>query len=732
MPRLAARVTTGGLTLNVPSDSEGKRRDLVETTLQDGVAIIEVNNPPVNALSEGVPEGIASAIEAANADANVRAIVLLGAGKTFVAGADIKQLEEMAWGKGAGAPNMHDLLKRIEDCSKPVVMAIHGTALGGGMELAMAGHYRVAVKEAQLGQPEVNLGIIPGAEGTQRLPRLAGVEKAIEMCVSGKPVKSDDALAAGIIDEIVQGDLKAAAAEFARRMAAEERPHRKTRERTAQVKAGGTLQEALAAGREQARKTKRNLIAPLKALEAIEAAVSLPFDQGCARERKLFQECVESEQCRALIHAFFAERGVAKIPGIGKETIVSPVERIAIVGAGTMGGGIAMACANAGIPVLLKESRRDALDAGMAAIRRNYDVSVKRGRFTPEAVADRIAKIHPQLDYAGFETADLVIEAVFENMETKKQVFSELGVHTKAGCFLASNTSTLDIDEIASVTQHPENVVGLHFFSPANVMRLLEIVRGRATKKEVIATALAVAKRLSKVGVVVKNCPSFVGNRMMFPYMYEAQFLVEEGATPQQVDGALTRFGMAMGIFEVDDMAGIDVAWRVRKELGHFSDPGVRKPLVADKLCEMGRYGQKTGKGWYLYGEDRKPAPDPAVLNLIRESAREAGIAQREFTDEEIVERSLYGLINEGARILEEGCAQRAADIDVIYINGYGFPAWRGGPMFYADTVGLRRIYDRISQFERELGARWKPAPLLRRLATEGKSFREYDAEQNT
>jgi len=717
--------------LNVADNSVEGRGELVLIRFEDGVAVIEVNNPPVNALSEGVPEGIARAIGTADTDASVRAIVLMGAGKTFVAGADIKQLEEMAWGRGAGAPNMHDLLKRIEDCSKPVIMAIHGTALGGGMELAMAGHYRVAVKHAQLGQPEVNLGIIPGAEGTQRLPRLAGVEKAIEMCVSGKAVKADDALAAGIIDAIVQGDLRSEAAAFARRVAADGLPHRRTRELTVHVKAHGTLQEALATGRELARKAKRNLIAPLKAIDAIEAAASLPFEEGCARERQLFQECVESQQCRALIHAFFAERGVAKISGIGKETAVAPIERIAIVGAGTMGGGIAMTCANAGIPVLLKESRQDALDAGMAAIRRNYDASVKRGRFTPDAVAERVARIHPQLDYAGFETADLVIEAVFENMETKKQVFSELTARTKADCILASNTSTLDIDEIASVTRHPENVVGLHFFSPANVMRLLEIVRGRATKKETLATALALAKRLSKVGVVVKNGPAFVGNRMMFPYMYEAQFLVEEGATPQQVDRALAQFGMAMGIFEVDDMAGIDVAWRVRRELGHFSEPGSRKPLVADKLCEMGRYGQKTGKGWYLYGEDRKPAPDPEVLRLIRESARAAGIAQREFTDEEIVERSLYGLINEGARILEEGGAQRAADIDVIYINGYGFPAWRGGPMFYADTVGLRRIYDRVCQFERELGQRWKPAPLLQRLATEGKSFREYDAEQN-
>lgn len=718
--------------MSVSDRPQGERHDLVETTHQDGIAVILVNNPPVNALSAGVPEGIARAIESAEADASVQAMVLLGAGKTFIAGADIKQLEEMAWGKGAGAPNLHELLQHIEDCSKPVVMAIHGTALGGGLELAMAGHYRVAVHDAQFGQPEVNLGIIPGAEGTQRLPRLAGVEKALEMCVSGKPVKAPDALAAGVIDGIVPGDLRTQAVAFARRMVDEKRPHRKTRERAAEVRGKGTLADALAAGRQQARKTKRNLMAPLKAVDAIEAAALLPFDQGCDRERQLFQECVESDQCRALIHAFFAERSVAKLPGADKETSVLPIQQIAIVGAGTMGGGIAMACANAGIPVFLKETRQDALDSGMAAIQRNYEASVKRGRVTPEAVAERLAKIHPQLDYTGFETADVVVEAVFENMELKKQIFRELETQTRPDCILASNTSTLNIDELAGVSPRPDNVVGLHFFSPANVMRLLEIVRGRSTKKEVLATALALAKRLSKVGVVVGNCPGFVGNRMMFPYMYEAQFLVEEGATPQQVDQALTRFGMAMGIFEVDDMAGIDIAWRVRKELGHFSAPGVRKPLVADKLCEMGRYGQKTGRGWYLYGEDRKPAPDPEVLNLIRTSAREAGITQREFSDEEIVERSLYGLINEGARILEEGYAQRAADIDVIYIHGYGFPAWRGGPMFYADSVGIARIYDRICEFENELGERWKPAPLLQRLAAQNKSFRKYDAEHST
>jgi 3-hydroxyacyl-CoA dehydrogenase len=704
--------------------------ELVKVEKVNGVAVLEVNNPPVNALSAGVPEAIGAAIAAAQADAAVRAIVLMGAGKTFIAGADIKQLEEMAWGRRESAPSLHELLRQIEDCPKPIVMAIHGTALGGGLEVAMAGHYRLGVAEAQLGQPEVNLGIIPGAEGTQRLPRLVGIEKAIEMCVGGKPMKAKEALDAGLLDAIVAGELKAGAIQFAEEVIKKGGPHPKTREKRAQRRTPGTLEDAVKAGRELAAKTKKRMIAPLQAVDAIQAAATLSFEEGCDRERQLFQECVTSDQCRALIHAFFAERAASRVPGVGKETPIAQVARVGIVGAGTMGGGIAMACVNAGIHVLLKDSEQGSLDAGMAAIRKNYEVSVQRGRFTAEGVAERIAKIHPQLDYAGFDSVDLVIEAVFENMELKKRVFADLGKIAKREAILASNTSTLSIDEIASVTSHPEQVIGMHFFSPANVMRLLEIVRGKDSASSSIGGALAVAKRLSKVGVVVGNCSGFVGNRMMFPYMYEAQFLAEEGATPEQVDGALTRFGMAMGIFAVDDMAGLDVAWRIRKELGHFTEPGARRPLVADRLCEMGRYGQKTGKGWYVYGADRKPQADPEVLSLIRSVAREAGIPQRTFSDEEIVERALYGLINEGARILEEGYALRASDLDVVYLNGYGFPAWRGGPMFYGSTVGLAKVYERICEFEKEMGTRWRPAGLLKRLAEEGKSFREFDEEK--
>ena len=704
--------------------------DVVTSAIHEGIAVITINNPPVNALSPEVIDGLTVSIAAAQSDPAVNGIVVVGAGRTFIAGADIKGLDAMAWGAGEGAPDMHDALTLIEDGPKPVVMALHGTALGGGLEVAMAGHYRVAVPGAAMGQPEVNLGIIPGAEGTQRLPRLVGVEKAIEMCVTGKPIKASEALQLGLIDHIVDGDLAAGAVRFAREIATRSGPHPKTRERTDKLPSLEALPPLIHAGKELARKTRRNQHAPLAVVDAIEAAVTLPYDQGRVRERGIFFDLVKGEQSKALIHVFFAERGVSKVPGIPKDAPVAAINTVAIIGAGTMGGGIAMACANAGLTVQITDTTAAALETGLGRIKSNYDTSVKRGRFTPEAVAERLGRIHTQVGYEGVAAADLVIEAVFENMALKKQVFAELDRVAKPGALLATNTSTLDIDQIASVTARAERVVGLHFFSPANIMRLLEIVRGAATSPETLATTLSFAKRLGKVGVVVGNAPGFVGNRMMFPYMYEAQFLVEDGATPEQVDRALTDFGMAMGIFAVDDMAGVDVAWRVRQELNQFSEPGARKPLVADKLCEMGRFGQKTGRGWYRYGDDRKPIPDPEVLSLIEETAKAAGIQRRSFTPEEIIERTIYALINEGARVLEEGVALRAADIDTVYVNGYGFPAYRGGPMFYADRVGLEKIQGRVSQFHRELGDRWAPAPLLARLAREGSTFRQFDAER--
>jgi 3-hydroxyacyl-CoA dehydrogenase len=702
----------------------------VTLSVDQGVALIRIDNPPVNALSPEVIDGLETSLERASRDDSVQAIVIIGAGRTFVAGADIKGLEQLAWGSDSGAPDIHDLLEKLEDAGKPVVMAMHGTALGGGLELAMAGHYRVAVPDAQMGQPEVNLGIIPGAEGTQRLPRLVGLEKAIEMCVSGKPIRAADALNAGLIDRIIEGDLAAGASAFARETAARKGPLPKTRDRQDKLPPASAIPGMLTAGRDLARKTRRNLEAPIAVVDALEAAATLPFADGCAREREIFFQLAKSEQAKALIHAFFAERGVSKVPGISKDTVAASVNRVGIVGAGTMGGGIAMACANAGISVRLTDASQEALDKGIATIRKNYDVSVTRGRFTTAQVEERMQRIAPQVGHDGFGDVDLVIEAVFENMALKKQIAGSVASLGKSDQVFATNTSTLDIDEIAAATGRAAKVLGLHFFSPANVMRLVEIVRGKATSPETLATAMAVAKKLGKVGVVVGNGPGFVGNRMMFPYMYEAQFLVEDGATPQQVDNALTSFGMAMGMFAVDDMAGLDVAWRVRQELNQFSEPGARKPIVSERLCEMGRFGQKTGKGWYMYGDDRKPQPDPEVLTLIEQLALANGIRRRTFTNDEIIERTIYALINEGARVLDEGYALRAADIDVIYTNGYGFPAWRGGPMFYADRVGLKKIYDRVSAFHQELGQRWAPAPLLTKLAKEGTTFRELDTRR--
>ncbi len=701
---------------------------LVNFSTQDGVAVITINNPPVNALSPGVPEGLVEALNAVEKDPSARAIVIIGGGRTFIAGADIKELELAAAGRGSGPPKFHDILARIEDSTKPVVMAIHGTALGGGNEVAMAGHYRVAVPDAQIGQPEVNLGIIPGAEGTQRLPRLVGVAAAVDLCVSGKPIRAPEALKLGLIDRVIEGDLLAGAVAFARDIADKGGALRKTRELSDKLGSEFVDASIFVAGRDQARKTRRNMIAPLKAVDAIEAAATLPFDEGCKREAELFEECIASDQARALIHAFFAERAVAKIPDIPKDTAVYNIRQAAIVGAGTMGGGIAMACANAGISVLLKEVEQAALDKGLATIRKNYENSVKKGRFSQAAMDQRMALIHPQLTYEGFDQADLIIEAAFESMELKKRIFGELDKIAKPDCVLASNTSTLDIDEIASVTSRPRMVIGLHFFSPANVMRLVEIVRGKATSKEVVATALALAKKLSKVGVVVGNCWGFVGNRMMLPYMREAQFLVEEGATPEQVDRALTNFGMAMGIFAVDDMGGIDVQWRVREERKHEEKPGQRTPLVLAKLFHSGRLGQKTGSGWYRYDENRKSTPDPEVHALIEKTAQEAGITRRHISDEEIIERCIYIMINEGAKILEEGYALRAADIDVIYLTGYGFAGYRGGPMWYADTVGLKKVRDRIREFHEKHGEFWEPAPLLVKLADQGETFADYDA----
>ena len=697
--------------------------DLVSVSVEEDVAVITINNPPVNALSPGVPEGIRSAIAAAAGNPKVRAIVMIGGGKTFIAGADIREFGRVVSGEKPRV-SLLPLLAEIEDCPKPVVMAIHGTAFGGGLEVAMAGHYRLLAPDAQVGQPEVKLGIIPGAAGTQRLPRLAGVAKAVEMCAFGEPIGAAEALSVGIADRIVEGDLRAGAVAFAREVAGKPAP--KTRRCNKQLRDfdPGIFERA----RAQARKTRRGMQAPLAAIDAVEAATQMTFDEGCAREAEIFQERLHSTESRALIHVFFAERAVSKIPDVPPATPVMEIRRAAVIGAGTMGGGITMNYANAGIPVIVKESTQEALDRGMATIRRNYASSVKKGKLTQAAMDERLARITPQLTYEGFEDVDIIAEAVFENMALKKQVFAEIDRIAKPGCILASNTSYLNIDELASVTARPELVVGHHYFSPANVMRLIEIVRGRETSKPVLATSMALARRMKKIGVLAGNARGFIGNRMVTPYLREAQFLVEEGASVEDVNAALFEFGMAMGPLAMSDLAGLDVGWRARREFKHLEKPGVRVPLVADRLAEMGRFGQKTGRGFSRYDENRNPSPDPETAALVEQLAREAGITRRAISREEIVDRCVYALVNEGAHLLGDGIALRASDIDVVYLNGYGFPAWRGGPMFYADTVGLKRVLDRIEEFRARHGDDlWPPAPLLRELAEAGATFAEFD-----
>ena len=699
--------------------------ELVKLTRSEDVAVITIDNPPVNALSPGVPEGLLAAIQAAAADAAVRSVVVIGAGSTFIAGADIREFGKMVSGERPRI-SLLPLLLAIEDSPKPVVMAIHGQALGGGLEVAMAGHYRVIAPGAQVGQPEVKLGIIPGAGGTQRLPRLAGVAKAVEMCAFGEPISAQEALALGVADRIIGADLLGGAVAFAREV--ENRPASKTRER--QEKLAGFDPSVFAAARDTAQKTRRGQKAPLAAIDAVEASPKLPFEEGCRVEARLFDECLYSNQSRALIHAFFGERTVNKIPDIPKNTPLREIRRAAVVGAGTMGGGIAMNYANAGIPVIVKEVSGEALDRGLSTIRKNYANSVAKGRFSQAVMDERMALITPQLTYDGFEEADIIVEAVFEGMGLKKQVFREIDLVAKPSCILASNTSSLDIDEIASATRRPESVIGHHFFSPANVMRLVEVVRGKATAREAIATSMALARRLKKVAVVAGNCRGFIGNRMLGPYFREAQFLIEEGATVEAVNQTLYDFGWAMGPLAVSDLAGLDVGWRIRKEFKHLEKPDVRVPLVADRLCELGRFGQKTGRGFSLYDENRRPLADPETAALIEQVARQAGIERRAVQAEEIVDRCLFALVNEGARLLGEGIALRAVDIDIVYLNGYGFPAWRGGPMFYADTVGLEKVLGRVREFEARHGSDlWSPAPLLEQLASDGNTFAGYDKQ---
>ena len=624
-----------------------------------GIAILTVDNPPVNAMSPGVPEALAAAIERANLSPEVRAIVVIGAGKTFIAGADVRALNKT--GASAYLASLLACMRAIEESAKPVIMAIHGAALGGGLETAMAGHYRVIAPTAQVGQPEVKLGLIPGMGGTQRLPRLAGFEKALDMCVFGAPLNAAAALEAGIVDRVIEGDLRAGAIAFAREVA-EQLVHR-TRERDEKLGAGDLT--IFVSARQHAAKTLRGQIAPLAVIDAIAAAASQTFDDGQRRETELFHECLASPQSKAMIHAFFAERAAQKLDG--NDAKPRTIQTAAVVGAGTMGAGIALALANAGIPVRMRDTSESALQRGMAAILR---------RATPAEAVRRRALITPQLSWDGFEQADIVIEAVFEDLAAKRAVFAELDSIAKPECVLATNTSSLDIDAIAAAAQRPARVVGVHFFSPANIMRLVEIVRGKATAPEVVATVAALTKRLGKVGVFAGNCRGFIGNRMINMYGREAQRLLLEGASVEAVNRALYEFGMAMGPFAMYDLVGNDVMLAIARP---------EAPPLLEKLCAANRLGQKTARGWSKYDDQRRPGPDAEVAAWIMETAHEAGIEPRAISQQEIVDRCLSALVTEGRHILDEGMARRSSDIDVVYIAGYGFPAWRGGPMFYRE-----------------------------------------------
>ncbi len=680
---------------------------------QGRIAVVTVNNPPVNALSHHVRQGLRDAINQAAGDSGAAAIVIACAGRTFIAGADITE-----FGKPPQEPTLSQVQDVIERSPKPIVAAIHGTALGGGLELAMTCHWRVAVKTARLGQPEVKLGLIPGAGGTQRLPRLVGVEKALAMIVGGDPIGGEEAKRLGLVDEIVDGDLTAGAIAFAERVVNEKRPLRKVRDLGDKVAAARGKPEIFSEFRKSVARQTRGFKAPEACIRAVEAAVSLPFDQGLARERELFVETLNSPESKAQRYFFFAEREAAKIPDVPAETPAAEIRKAAVIGAGTMGGGIAMNFANVGIPVTVIEVAREALDRGLGVVRKNYEATAAKGRLTKDDVEKRMGLIQGTTDFNALADADLVVEAVFEEMPIKKDVFARLDKVAKASAVLATNTSTLDVDEIAAATRRPESVVGMHFFSPANVMRLLEVVRGEKSAKPAIATAMAIGRRINKVPVLVGVCHGFVGNRMLHQRGKQSERLLLEGASPQQVDKVLTDFGLPMGPFAMGDLAGLDVGWRIRKGRGE------RAP-IADRLCEMGRFGQKTGSGFFKYeGGDRTPKPDPEVDRIIAEVSREAGVQRRSISDDEIRERLLYPMVNEGAKILEEGKAIRASDIDVIWVYGYGWPVYRGGPMFWADQIGLKTIRDRLLAFEKQTGSDfWRPAPLLNKLADQGRGF---------
>lgn len=694
--------------------------DAVKYEMHGTVAVVTMTRPPVNGLGADLRVGIAHAVEQANQDARVQAIVLTGSDKIFSGGADVT---EFGTPKSLREPNLRALIDIIENNEKPVVAAIAGTCLGGGLELALGCHFRLALPDASLGLPEVKLGLLPGAGGTQRLPRLIGLEAALNIIVSGNPVVALKFRGTPLIDEIVDGNLVAAAVAFAGKVVAENRPLKRARD----IKVRDPQPDAfLQFAKNTIAATTRNFPAPLKCVEAVAASYSRPFDEGMKLEREFFQTLMNTPESRALRHVFVAERAAARIAGIPDSAVARSVASVGVIGAGTMGGGITMSLVNAGIPVVLLEASKEALDKGLATIRKNYESSLKKGKLTQEKLDQRMSLITPTLGYEDFRAVDLAIEAVFESMEVKEKVFKALDEVCKSGAILASNTSALNLDAIAAFTKRPQDVIGLHFFSPANVMRLLEIVRGAKTAPDVLLTSMQLAKRIKKIAVVAGVCDGFIGNRMVARYGMAANALLNAGALPQQVDEALQKFGFAMGPFRMGDLAGLDIGWAGRKRRA-AAQPDKDFRVVADKICEAGRFGQKTGAGWYRYEPGRRdPIPDPIVENLIEQYRKERGITPRKVSDDEIVERCVFALVNEGARIVEEGIAARASDIDIVYLNGYGFPLHRGGPMKYAEEIGLSSVVRALRRIAAEPGADvafWTPAALLVRLAEEGKGF---------
>jgi len=695
----------------------------------EAVGVITLDNPPVNAFSLSQRIGVSEALTAGLQDPDIQAFVICGSGRMFSAGADIREFDS---GVAGEPPTLLDLISLIEDSPKPVVCALHGTALGGGCELSLACHSRIAIPGTRIGLPEVTLGIVPGAGGTQRLPRLIGVLPALDAIVSGKPMTAEKAHELGLVDGLANDsdDLLKISVSIAHRLSIGPEPPKKTRDRDGHLLEAQNRPELFDEFRSRISRRARGFEAPFACIDCVEAATTMSFENGLAFEREVFLRCRSSNQSLSQRHAFFAEREARKVSGLGPETSQTDVRHAAVLGCGTMGTGIAMCFANAGIPVIVTESEQGMLDRGMKMIRKNYASTVSKGRMTEEEAEARLALIEPTLEFERVSAADVVIEAVFEEMELKKKIFTRLDGLCKADAILATNTSSLDVNTIAAVTGRPEQVVGTHFFSPANVMRLVEIVRGDHTSPEVLATTLTLSKQLGKVGVVVGVCDSFAANRMLYPYSRQAQFLIEEGAFPEQVDKVIYDFGFPMGPFALSDLAGIDVGWRVRQHREPSRPKHLRYSEIADRLYEMGRYGQKTRKGWYNYEEgSRIPMPDPEVVDLVVRTSRELKIDRREISDEEILQRCIYPLINEGARILEEGIVQRASDLDIVWLYGFGFPRYRGGPMFYADSVGLRHVYEVMQGFC-EIHEDWlEPAPLLERLAREDKTFAEWDAE---